>query len=438
MTVRLMFVALILGVSAVSDAAPVPKAVVEPKPTREQYWELHKQFCSIKGFNTIYGFGPYFRIILHSDPHEDELPKFPDVPFTHEMELSCDNLSAKGFRRLKPTRKLRTLVLLCSERVEAALDHLTKFDRLVHLGLQGGFTDDALKLVATLERLTELDLTTGTHLAAEGLKHLRGMKRLARLHLYGERFDDDRLAALAGLDELTHIELRETSITDAGLKSLRAFPKLRSVRWCGRDLTVKGMTILASLPELAEISLPNAYKFDDQQLLLFAQAKKLTALHADATALTDAGLRDFLAHAPITLTKLNLHNNSGKQKLTDAGTVGLERFVHLTELEFWGSQVGSATLERAAKLKKLTHLSVYGSPNVTDDGVKLLRGLDRLEVLNLSSTGVTFKTLDEVANWKHLKRLALMLFYGYGELTEEGVDRLRKARPDLAVGSEGS
>lgn len=191
-------------------------------------------------------------------------------------------------------------------------------------------------------------------------------------------------------------------------------------------------------PELTAVSLPNAHKFDDEQLLLFAKAKKLSELSADATALTDAGLRDFLAHAPTTLTKLSLHNNSGGKKLTDAGTVGLERFEHMTELEFWGSQIGTGTLERAAKLKTLTHLSVYGSPNVTDDGVKLLRGLDRLEVLNLSSTGVTFKTLDEVAKWKHLKRLALMLFWGYGDLTEAGVDRLRKARPDLAIGYEGS
>jgi hypothetical protein len=66
---------------------------------------------------------------------------------------------------------------------------------------------------------------------------------------------------------------------------------------------------------------------------------------------------------------------------------------------------------------------------ISDEGVKYLKDLRYLDVLNLSGTKISTKTLDEVTGWKNLKKL-----YIYNTAVPEGsVDSLRKTHGELEV-----
>jgi len=88
----------------------------------------------------------------------------------------------------------------------------------------------------------------------------------------------------------------------------------------------------------------------------------------------------------------------------------------LTELKQVARQVVSVDLGNSAvkdndlrDVAQFTHVQKLYLQNsdVSDDGVKHLKDLNFLEVLNLSGTKITSKTLDEVATWKSLRKLYL-------------------------------
>ncbi len=103
----------------------------------------------------------------------------------------------------------------------------------------------------------------------------------------------------------------------------------------------------------------------------------------------------------------------------------------LTELKDIGNQVVSIDLGNSQvkdddlkNLKQFPHVQKLHLQNIAigDEGVKHLKDLRFLDVLNLSGTKVSAKTLDEVSGWKNLKKLYL---YNTA-VSEESVDILKK------------
>lgn len=110
----------------------------------------------------------------------------------------------------------------------------------------------------------------------------------------------------------------------------------------------------------------------------------------------------------------------------------------LTELKGVGNQVVSIDLGNSNvkddDLKNLTlfpHVQKLHLQNITigDEGIKHLSSLRYLDVLNVSGTKVTTKTLDEVSGWKNLKKLYL---YNTA-VPEESVKSFRNSHPELEV-----
>lgn len=94
----------------------------------------------------------------------------------------------------------------------------------------------------------------------------------------------------------------------------------------------------------------------------------------------------------------------GNSKVSDADLKNLSQFPHLQKLHLQNMAIG-------------------------DEGVKQLRGLHYLDVLNISGTKISGKTLDEVAGWKNLKKLYL---YNTA-VQEESVKSLKNTHPELQV-----
>src|SRR5262249_59673 len=146
------------------------------------------------------------------------------------------------------------------------LIHLQGFPRLrsLDLGAQP-LTDAALKHIASLSELQELNLNWNKVTPVGVLGLVKGRTGLQRLDLSGVPFRDDDFAALKGLTDLRHLGLRRTLITDNGVAHLKAFPKLRNLSLMHTAVTDTGVANLAALTNLEDLDL-------------------------DRTAITDAGL----------------------------------------------------------------------------------------------------------------------------------------------------
>jgi hypothetical protein len=110
----------------------------------------------------------------------------------------------------------------------------------------------------------------------------------------------------------------------------------------------------------------------------------------------------------------------------------------LTELNDVGNQVVSIDMGNSEvedddlkSLRQFPHVQKLHLQNnaIRDEGVKHLKDLRFLDVLNLSGTKISSKTLDEISGWQNLKKLYL---YNTA-VSEESVTALRKSRPGLDV-----
>jgi len=175
--------------------------------------------------------------------------------------------------------------------------------------------------------------------------------------------------------------------TDDVLKKLRTLPMLRELRICrSAAITPKGLAHLADLSALEKLH--------------------LVELDRGRDGLTDVALDS--VRGVNTLRELTL-NESG---VTDAGAMHLEDMTQLTRLTL--RQEGRLTdqaLVSIAKLKQLNYLDLssyvgttdYGRMRFSDEGVRELATLDKLEFLEL--TGHAFPV--DVFELPQLRSLSL-------------------------------
>lgn len=89
-----------------------------------------------------------------------------------------------------------------------------------------GFGDAQLEQLLPLnENVRHLDLS-GTSVTDDGMRHVAMFTRLSKLQMSRTSVGDAGLARLGSLSELEYLNLYGTAITDAGLGTLKALPKL--------------------------------------------------------------------------------------------------------------------------------------------------------------------------------------------------------------------
>ncbi len=157
--------------------------------------------------------------------------------------------------------------------------------------------DEALARVRSGEaiaiRMTKAKIT------AEQLLELSSVsERLLELQLDAGIVDDDSIAAIANLEALEHLRLRESPITDAGIAKLDPvhLPELKILNLPQASLTLAGLEHLARFPSLVQLRL-SASKFDDRAAEVLASFPSLRSLHLIGPKFTDVAL-EHLANAP--------------------------------------------------------------------------------------------------------------------------------------------
>ncbi len=156
-----------------------------------------------------------------------------------------------------------------------------------------GVTDDGLSGLFSLRLLEELDLSHAK-VTSGGLQVLKHLTHLRSLDLSRcEGVDDEVLACLAGMKELTHLRLEGCDqLTDEGLQHLAGLGKLEylNLKNC-IQITDRGISHLAELPRLKYLNLTLCSQISDIALSYLSNARDLVEFFIyKCQIVTDAGM----------------------------------------------------------------------------------------------------------------------------------------------------
>lgn len=260
-------------------------------------------------------------------------------------------------------------------------------------------TDAWLQKLASVTTLKRIDLANCA-IQGDGLKHIASLPELRELNLTLTPVNDTALAHLGGLTELRVLGLASTQCTGTGFVHLKGLRKLESVNFHFTPLNDAGLQAIAQVPISGR--------------LWFAH-----------THFTDEGAKSLAA-----LTQLKRCGIGSKEKASSGEAIAALVKLPLEDLALLDNQATPAGLAHAAQIATLKRLDVSHAPTVGDDSLKLVAKMPELEDLKLGSAQLTDDGLQTLAGAKKLKKLSLS---GLKMVTAAGVERLRQARPDLAI-----
>ena len=275
-----------------------------------------------------------------------------------------------------------------------------------------------------------------THLGAAVQRDTAG--NIVAVNLRGSWINDDDMLDVARLPHLQRLDLSHTRISDDGMLHLKSARNITDLNlFYSEWLTDQGLTAIRDWKQLKRLNLRGT-RISDGTLAIVSKLTGLEALDIANTQVSDNGL-DYL----ITLTNLK-ELSIGRSRLSESALEVLRMLPTLTYLDLSGARAAPPDMGRRrgegggmpenllkaiAELKELRVLKL-GYSGINADGLRILNPLAKLEKLGLEfCRGVDDKAAAELAQWKSLKYLDLQ----ETKVTPEGLERLRRARPELAI-----
>ena len=238
---------------------------------------------------------------------------------------------------------------------------LTQLHKLTLWGLW--INDDELANLRGLHDLTLLDLHDFRHrVTGNGLAVLKVMPHLKTLRLRNTAIDDDSLSNLQGLKNLQKLDLGLTNISGTGLKylqNLRSLSKLDLTS--AANIRGPGLELLANLPTLHELDLGNTYysdacPIDDAGTVYIGQLHQLKSLNLTRTKITDKGLQNLSQ-----LKNLETLMLGGTGIGNDSIAVIKLLFPHLKTLAIQRTRITAAAFPELRQLAGLQELYIGGA-----------------------------------------------------------------------------
>ena len=186
-------------------------------------------------------------------------------------------------------------------------------------------------------------------------------------------------------------------VTDKGLKHLAAFPQLRQLDLgTSSEVTSDGIKGLSELPMLIDLSYTPENKDCVQALSHLTNLQRLTLLQA---RVTDSDLPS-LSRLP--LRKLCLSYTS----VSDDGLKHLVPLSKLDALHLEKTSVSDAGLKQLATMESLRNLNL-SKTKITKSGLKELTRLKKLQVLYLACLGIGDAEVELLSAFGGLEKLSL-------------------------------
>ncbi len=329
-----LLLALTLTTAAALIADPPKKGVKEAPPSERLVAEWVEQLADrsfrVRGQaqRSLIGAGPYAMAAVREAA---ETSKDAEVKRrASEIAKEIEDQAAKRFKEFGADVQHRDDGTVCTvyfrgnkiKPTESDLIQLLALPSLERLALsESKLTDEGLKYVGRLTRLTFLDLSH-TSITDAGLVYLKGLDRLEYLNLgpsgvkgsgvvhlktlvhlksvgfWRCRIDDEGLkVAVSGLKDLKNLSviwLAATDITDEGLAHLAALKSLTEISMDETRVTGSGFRHLKALPRLQGLSLRSS-RLTDEGCGQLAELKRMVRILPDHTGVTMKGLKKLAA-----------------------------------------------------------------------------------------------------------------------------------------------
>ena len=346
------------------------------------------------------------------------------------LNMSGNKIKDEGCGHLAALPSLQSLNTIDVHETPAGLQSLTRLaPTLQQLTLTTSpENDDMSASLAQLTNLTFLQWRAATVLCGlvfddvEGMSlttttALSSLKQLQHLSLSGHILlgvGSDALAGLAGLTQLTYLDLYYVELPTQGLQYLTRMPSLRelTIRVDGWGPAYAPFTSLTSVTKLEVDTFSHG-------VLGAAYVGALTnlghlSLHGSDLELADCvGSLTGLTH----LDFLNLFDII----VGDLPSHELRRLTNLQSLTLRGVGAGAGGAAEVANLTKLTHLDI-GDNNLGDEGAAWVAKLTNLTSLNIGDNAIGAAGAVELAQLTKLTYLSI----GGNDLGTEGVEVLTR------------
>jgi Leucine-rich repeat (LRR) protein len=296
---------------------------------------------------------------------------------------------------------------------------------LVHI--RTGAENREVKAVAELPReefrVTRLELSDNSRADDDALAVLEGLSELSTLVLGGTRVTDAGLAHLEGIVSLEFLRLRGCrGVTDAGVKHLGKLTALAYLGLSGTQVTDAGLEHLKGLTQLSELDLTDTSVSGAG--LAYLKGLKLTALHLSGSQLDDANFQHVMQF------NLKVLWAGGRSRVTSAVLQHVKRLTNLEDLNLMDiPDLDDASLENLKDLKRLRVLEL-SSTNIRGEGLRHLKSVSSLRVLNLHDCPINDDAL------QHLNTDLLGLALGGTRITDAAAIYLRRFQKMTTLGLE--
>jgi hypothetical protein len=268
-------------------------------------------------------------------------------------------------------------------------------------GLNTNVNDAWLAKLSGLTTVTTLNIAN-CDVHRDGLKHVATMTGLQVLNLTLTPAVDADLEPLTALKELQSISLASTECTGEAFAKLKGLTKLNNLNMHHTPANDAGMAAVAGVGDLERLWIAHCH-------------------------FTDAAGPSFASHK-------NLHRMGigSKEPGSTGAVIAYLKDLPLVELELFDNQSSEEGILHAAAIPTLKLLSCGYAPRVTDAALDAVAKMPALETFSISGAKVTDEGIQKLAAVKTLKTVKLGKMKG---VTAEGIEQLRKARPDVVVES---
>ncbi len=205
---------------------------------------------------------------------------------------------------------------------------------------------------------------------------MQHLPHLERLYLQYSHVTDESLKNLQGLKHLRRLSLHGTSITPAGLKYLSRLRNLEALDLDKTSNNHNGLVHLQCLTKLRELNLGDVTRLEGPDIAYLGNLKQLQVLRF-------------------------------KAEMDNAAFSRLGQLTNLRYLNLRSSTLNDIGLRQLAAMRQLEHLDLRFNPNVSDTGLKVLRGFHQLRRLWLQGTNTTDKGLAALSELVELRELNL-------------------------------
>ena len=308
------------------------------------------------------------------------------------------------------------------------INRMADVDSLERLSLaQTHVSDYALRIVAALPALRELDLFYCEHITDAGASLLRNAANLERLNLRGTKISDSGVQFLTELENLRSLDIGIAEISDSSIELLGALPALEALAIGGNRVGEVGISSLRSLKQLRHLDLSGAQVTDSG-----IWAVTVTDLNLDEIgALTRLESLNLAAPSPeyVAAASAGVPRLRGAIRVTDFGARELGKLIRLRRLDLSRSLLTSVGIEHLGALVHLDELHLAHSAAIDDSVGAALAKLPALRALDVSFTAFGDESLGALREHPTLTKVIVT----GTPVTEEAVEAFVEAGSDRTV-----